>query len=414
MASICWWTFALGALACLLAVNVHRPPRRPAAVAMLAFMPGWVLGELPFHTIALEALLAAPLVAGGGLDAWPGVVGVALIGVAWLLHLAAWRAADRVRPHLVALGLPTEPPERRLIELLWPFRARRDGVTRTVLRWEGDDGHTQPADLYRRPAHPGAPPAPILVYAHGGGWVMGARRTQGLPLMIGLARAGWICLSVEYRLSPRATFPDHVIDVKRGVAEARARAAAWGGDPGRIFLAGDSAGAHLATLAAVTPDRRDWQPGFEAADTSVEAAVAGYGIYDLTSRERQWPHEAFRRLIERAVIKRRLRDAPEAFRDASPWDHLGADTPPLLLVHGTYDSVVPIAEARAFARHGERVAPGRVSLLEVPGGQHAFNLFRSRRSDLVVPAVIAWLEARAATAAARVGQPSDGARRRTG
>jgi len=391
MPSICWWTFSLGLLALLLAVNVLRTPRWPGPAAVLLFLPAWTMGELPFHVIAVEGAVAAALIPNGALDAWPGVAGLAMVAAGWVLHLVAWRRSDGVIPNLEALGLPTTPPRRGPLELIWPFHARRDGVTKTRLRWDTEAGWTQPADLYRRPAS-GDTPAPILVYIHGGGWVIGARKNQGLPLMIGLARAGWICVSVEYRLSPRATFPDHVIDVKRGLARVRAQAAEWGGDPDRIYVAGDSAGGHLATLAALTPDRRDWQPTFEDADTAVAGGVIGYGIYDFTSREGQWHHGSFRRLIERAVIKRRLAEAPEAFRDASPWDHLRPDAPPLLLLHGVSDSVVPIGEARAFRRHAETAAPGRVTLLEVPGGQHAFNLFRSRRSDLVVPAAIRWLQ----------------------
>ena len=121
-----------------------------------------------------------------------------------------------------------------------------------------------------------------MIQVHGGGWIAGSRLEQGIPLLNHLAANGWIGFAVDYRLSPRATMPEHVIDVKRAIAWVRAHADELGVDPERIALTGGSAGGHLTALAALTADDKALQPGFEDADTSVAAAVPFYGIYDFT------------------------------------------------------------------------------------------------------------------------------------
>ena len=52
----------------------------------------------------------------------------------------------------------------------------------------------------------------MLLQVHGGAWVVGSKNEQGLPLMMHLASRGWVCVAIDYRLAPRATFPDHLVD----------------------------------------------------------------------------------------------------------------------------------------------------------------------------------------------------------
>ena len=125
-----------------------------------------------------------------------------------------------------------------------------------------------------------------MIQVHGGGWILGSRSEQGIPLLNHMAANGWVGFNVDYRLSPRATLPDHVIDVKRAIAWVRENADELGVDPERIAITGGSAGGHLTALAALTANDRSLQPGFEDADTSVMAAVPFYGIYDFTGARR--------------------------------------------------------------------------------------------------------------------------------
>ncbi len=82
-------------------------------------------------------------------------------------------------------------------------------------------------------------------------------------MMHELALRGWVCVAINYRLSPRATWPDHVVDCKRALAWVREHIAEYGGDPAFIAVSGGSAGGHLAR-----PGRTHPQPARVAARDS--------------------------------------------------------------------------------------------------------------------------------------------------
>src|SRR5699024_9791242 len=124
---------------------------------------------------------------------------------------------------------------------------------------------------------------PVLLHVHGGMWMGSDKRYEALPLLYRMARRGWVCVSINYRLCPKDPFPAQIIDVKRAIAWTREHIAGYGGDPSFIAVTGGSAGGHLAALAALTPGAREFQPGFETAETTVQAAVPQYGIYDFTA-----------------------------------------------------------------------------------------------------------------------------------
>ena len=105
--------------------------------------------------------------------------------------------------------------------------------------------------------------APVLVFVHGGGWILGFKEFQALPMLNRMAAEGWVCISIDYRLSPKATFPDHIADVNRGIVWAKAHAHQWGGDPSFVAISGNSAGGHLAALAALTWDEPGFKPGLQ-------------------------------------------------------------------------------------------------------------------------------------------------------
>ena len=125
---------------------------------------------------------------------------------------------------------------------------------------------------------------PALMQIHGGGWVIGDKREQGLPLLNHMAAQGWVGFNVNYRLSPGVAFPDHLVDLKRGLAWIKEHADEYGIDPDFVCVTGGSAGGHLTALMGLTANDPAFQPGFESVDTSVAAAVPFYGIYDFTDR----------------------------------------------------------------------------------------------------------------------------------
>ena len=152
--------------------------------------------------------------------------------------------------------------------------------------------------------------------------------------------------NANYRLSPGATFPDHLVDLKAALAWIREHADEYGVDPDFVVVTGGSAGGHLTALMALTANDPRYQPGFEQADTSVQAAVPFYGVYDFTNRNETMPPEFRDWIVQPLVIKAFFDDEPERFAAASPMDQVQPDAPPFLIVHGDKDTLAPVVDAR--------------------------------------------------------------------
>ncbi len=370
-------------------------------VSAASFLAGWLTDELAPHQLALQAFVVVVLVALGALSHPVGWVGLGLAGLAWAglaVSLGRSRRAGEQLESALCEGLgadyldrteearrrPAGPPDWRRIARLVPVRGRSVVVTRDLV-FASPDGVPLRLDVYRRRGASG--PAPTLIFVHGGGWVTGDKRAQGLLTLHRMAARGWTCLNINYRLSPRATFPEHLIDVKQAIRWARGEGRAHGCDPSFVALAGGSAGAHLASLAALTPNRADYQPGFAPVDTSVQACVAYYGVFDFVDRHGHWPHRVFRYLLARLVMKKRLDDDRAAYDEASPIAQVSDRAPPFLVLHGDRDTLAPVDEGRTFVRALRSVSRAPVVYAELPGAQHAFEIFSSVRSTVAVAAV---------------------------
>ena len=144
-------------------------------------------------------------------------------------------------------------------------------------------------------------------------------------------------MSANYRLQPHVTLADQVADVRDAIAWVRGHAAEFGAEPGTLFVAGSSAGAHLAIQAVCE------------GETGIAGLICRYGYYG--------------------------RLAPRG------------DMPPMLVVHGQNDMLIPAADARAFVERVRAVSSRPVIYAELPGAHHDFDLFESIRSAAVSQAV---------------------------
>jgi acetyl esterase/lipase len=281
----------------------------------------------------------------------------------------------------------------RFPRLIYPLpRPARSIRAIRNIDYAGDGLHRHRLDIIRRRVDP--PTAgPVLVYIHGGAWVIGDKREQGLPLLHELARRGWVTVTINYRLSPRATWPDHLVDCKRALAWVRDHIADYGGDPGFVAVSGGSAGGHLSAMVALTSGDPAFQPGFEDVPVAVDACIPFYGVYDMTAGRGSTHYDkGLMTLLERRVFKRRYVDDPEVFENASPLRRVRADAPPFFVVHGTHDTLVPVAEARRFVEALRAVSRAPVLYAELPYTQHAFDVLPSIRSAHAVAAVVRFLE----------------------
>ncbi len=217
-------------------------------------------------------------------------------------------------------------------------------------------------DLYLPEA---AGPVPVIVHVHGGGWRRGSRRhplpVLGADFYDRLAAQGFAVAAIDYRLSGEARFPAPLDDVRAAVGWVGDHGASYGLDAGRVFGWGDSAGGHLALLAALTGAKVHgvvaWFPVTDLVGLPSDIAAAG-GVPDPGPDSRE-------ALLLGAPAAAVLNLA----REASPLSHASAAAPPVLLMHGADDDLVPPAQSVRLAG-ALRTAGAAVELELVPGATH--------------------------------------------
>ncbi len=375
--------------------------KRPAAFALPTMMTSLVTGEWPLFQIIWQGAAAALLVALGGLDGIAGSVGLVALAMSWTGLVAVRLVQSRARPTAEAAlrrGLGDDYLDHLSVErraalrdrpgpaiTLLPFHHDATGIVRQQNISYGDHRKRHLLDVYRPAAGEGL--LPVIIQIHGGGWVTGHKRQQGMPLVHRLVRNGYVAVSINYRLAPKYRMPEQLIDVKRAIAWTREHIAAHGGDPNMIMVTGGSAGGHLSALAALTPNDPEYQPGFESADTSVSACLPFYGPTDFTDRDGlRGRIDSFEVLLKHTVMPGGMRDAPDLYRAMSPIDHIRADAPPFFIIQGAIDVLVRREENRLFAERLASVSEAPVVYWEVPGAQHAFDMLNSRRCSAAVDA----------------------------
>lgn len=400
-------------IAGLTGIALRPVPGLRAGIA--SFFAGMTTGELAPHLIAFTALdTASALTRGRARPAGLLLAAGSTVGLGVLVK-QAYGVGELVETSLVtgigddySASLSTVPTKRELAtqwrELARPFRMRRAEVERI-----GDVNYTEGGKRARldifRPR--GAmldgrslDRAPVLVQVHGGAWVLGNKESQGQLLMNAMASRGWVCVALNYRLAPQHRWPAQVVDTKQVLAWVQDNIAAYGGDPSYVVITGGSAGGHLASLAALTPHEKAYQPGFEDADTSVEACVSFYGVYDLAGITGREQDDRRTIAMRKGFLARRVfpPGATERdYEDASPLTRITTEAPDFFVLHGQKDTLVPVAQAHAFVARLRQVSSSTITYAELPGAQHAFEVFSSIRSQSAIKAVTRWLEWHRAT-----------------
>jgi acetyl esterase/lipase len=371
-----------------LVANAIKPVRGKATVVPV-FFASWLTSELAPHLLVVQALDTLRAMRRRELT----LTGLALamlsaLGLGWMLKRSRDVAAqvDTLLSGELEIPEDLEPPTP-LRRYARPFKYADRGVRvlRDIAYTEG--GRRAKLDIYL-PAEGAIEKAPVLIQIHGGAWMISHKGQQGLLLMNQMAARGWVCVAANYRLAPKHRWPTQIVDVKRAIAWVRENIAEYGGDPDYLILTGGSAGGHLSALATVTPSDPAWQPGFEDADTSVSGCVPFYGLYDFDSNDAY--AKPTREFLSRVVFPRGA--TADDFRNASALHRLTDDVPEFLVVHGANDSLANVEQARAFVERLRAINPGKVTYLELPWTQHAFEVFGSVRARHVIRGVGRWLD----------------------
>ena len=341
------------------------------------WVPAMVTAELaPWFLVGVAAITGLAVVAGSTGGA-PGTVGLAAAFVAGVLIGWAALRARSARPAIES-GLTDLLGEAVLLPRI-AFRRRLRPFPPLPGPYEMETFAYGPHQRHRvdRIARPDVDAGPVLIHVHGGGWWRGRRGRQARPLIHRMASMGWVVLTPTYRLSPEATFPDHLDDIERLLAWVRESAAVLRADTGFIAVAGGSAGGQLAALAGFGPGAPD-------------VVVPIYGVHDLLGPDgmsEKWPY------LRTAVMKSDPQTDREAWIRASPARSVTADRPPFLVVHGSADWVVDAAESRSLVDAMRAAGGPPVGHIEVPFANHGFDFFASVRSLLLAEGIAVALEA---------------------
>ncbi|MEX1207059.1 MAG: alpha/beta hydrolase [Acidimicrobiia bacterium] len=341
--------------------------------------PAMAAAELAPWFLAATGVVVLFFYAAGWTGGWAGTLGLILTALGAAGFLLALFRSLRGRASIIAgvaevLGGEPSLPRTRWRSLLRPFPPLESRLRLDTHSYGPHERHL--VDRVTAPTFTG--PAPVLIHIHGGGWWRGRKSQQGRPLLRHMARSGWVVLAATYRLSPEATFPDHLHDIERLIAWAKANAAELGIDSRFVAITGGSAGGHLAALA-----------GLGNGDARVQVAVPFYGVHDMFAADgvsAKWPYLVTQIMKSDPVTDR------EAWLAASPVHRATADRAPFLVVHGGADSLVDAEESRLLAQRLREAGGPPVGYIEVPWGHHGFDFFASIRALRLAAAVGAVLD----------------------
>ena len=218
-------------------------------------------------------------------------------------------------------------------------------------------------------------PLPLVIWVHGGAWAGGNKDRHPALFLLG---QGFAVASINYRLSQHARFPAQIEDCKAAVRWLRAHADKYNLDPKRFGAWGQSAGGHLVALLGTTGDVKDLEGTTGHLDQSsrVQAVCDWCGPADFlaeveqsrgTRLDRSRPNSPEAKLIGGELLQH-----AEKAKAASPVTYITKDDPPILIMHGDKDDIVPVAQSQGFALALQK-AGVPVKLHIVPGGGHGFG-----------------------------------------
>ena len=414
-----WLLAALALFNLISMISVFSPRATPRKeVPWATFFTALLATELAWVWLPLQVFLTWVFTIGGALDSVVGNLALLLLlctwpGLVWSIWQSTRAQGILERSLKRDLGYDYKqkiaPAQRdQLREKVsfgdWknPFAMKYPGVEVTRNVAYGPHGVRQQLDIYS-PAHIPEGGCPVLLQIHGGAWILGDKGQQALPLMYMMASKGWICVACNYRLSPSVGFPTHLTDCKKALCWIREHGREYGMNPDFVAVTGGSAGGHLTALMGLTENRPDLQKEHPDTDTSVQAVVPFYGIYDFLVRYNQHPNaDLYQKFAKDRIMHESLEENPELWDLGSPVAQIHPEAPPFMVLHGTLDSLAIVKDGRIFAQKLRETSENPVVYVEMDGAEHAWETIRSLRTEHTIDAVHRFLE----WARARQTQPA--------
>lgn len=259
------------------------------------------------------------------------------------------------------------------------FHVPRDVIQLDDIPYSQIEGQTLKLNIIR-PKQTDTVPRPVIVWIHGGGWHAG-NRYSGLVQCSYMAQRGYVCASIDYRLSQDAVWPAQIDDCRLAIRFLKANAAKFGIDSSRIGVWGESAGGHLASLLGTSgceADRSAIAPRPKSGST-VQAVCDWYGPTNIAAMGSQGsdlnpddPLSAPALLFGSGGLSKHA----NAVRAADPCTYASRYSAPFLIVHGESDTSVPLAQSVMLADSLRRQG-GSVEFVVLEGARHADPAFLS-------------------------------------
>lgn len=249
----------------------------------------------------------------------------------------------------------------------------------------------QKLDIYL-PNTPSEKPYPVVIAIHGGGFVIGDKRTGEInPQMSSLTR-GYAVVAINYRLAPEAPFPAAVHDIKAAVRFIKAHARQYRLDPDRIIAWGDSAGANLASMLGTTaghPELEDLSQGNAAYSSRVNAVVNYFGPTDFGAMDAQFKQSGKPSLQEHNAADSgesqymgiQISKIPHLLRFANPQSYISKDSVPFFIMNGSEDPIVPTQQGADFAAALQKaIGADKVAYVRLQGAGHGTQEFEQKEN----------------------------------
>lgn len=217
-----------------------------------------------------------------------------------------------------------------------------------------------------------AGPLPLVVFIHGGGWRMGSKEANRARFLV---PRGYVVASINYRLTPQASWPAQIEDCKAAIRYLRAHASDYSIDPERVGVFGTSAGGHLAALLGTSGEIKGLEGGVgECTDQSsrVQAVVDFFGPADFPNFQATPQVEAIITSPKDGLFRGTADEIHKMAVEASPVTHATKDDPPFLICHGDKDTTVPIRQSELLETALKKAGVD-VTFHVVKGAGHGFN-----------------------------------------
>ncbi len=219
----------------------------------------------------------------------------------------------------------------------------------------GNNVAHQKMDIY---SHPGlAPPAPVIVFIHGGGWSGGSKGPANVPFFQQCYDSGFVCVDINYRLSTDSVWPAQIEDCKTAIRFLKANAKTYNIDISRFGVMGESAGGHLSAMLGVSAGVAKLEGlhlGYTNQSSRVQAVVDMYGPTDFLKEDGHNPascgtsgilHEYMSYETQLLGIDS-LHNNQTLVRTANPITYITSDDAHFFIIHGEEDCTVPVYQSK--------------------------------------------------------------------